>query len=102
MKAANTRKPLKASPYVEVYDSPLRYLVQSDHEDGVVYLADLGEMRCSCRDWECRRWPLVRAGNRGWNGMCKHLRAALIVLGLTARDKMVEMQADREQPEQGE
>ncbi len=84
---------------VEPFDTPLRYLVQSDSEDGVVYLADLGEMRCSCRDWECRRWPLVREGNRGWSAMCKHQRAALVVLGLTARDRLWENEQQTGQSE---
>jgi hypothetical protein len=86
----------KAEPYVEPYDSALRYLVQSDSEDGVVYLADLGEMRCTCRDWECRRWPLIQEGRRDWGAMCKHLRAALIALGLTARDRLVEVEAEQQ------
>lgn len=52
------------------------YLVQSDTGD-TTYRVDLlahgGKGQCSCRDWETRRSPAIRAGQQGPATRCKHV-----------------------------
>lgn len=53
-----------------------RYFVTSESNPRARYFVDLleheGRGSCSCKDWSCRCWPIVKAGGQA---MCKHLRA---------------------------
>lgn len=64
---------------IEPYDHPLRYLVQSESEDGVTYLVDFSTdpPSCSCADWHSRRRPKLMAGGSIEANNCKHQRAVL-------------------------
>lgn len=54
-----------------------RYYVSSEAHPRNQYLVDLldheGVGCCSCRDWICRCWPIIKKGQRA---MCKHVKAA--------------------------
>lgn len=54
-----------------------RYRVHSEAKPQNVYLVDLlandGRGECSCRDWICRAWPIIREGGKA---SCKHVTAA--------------------------
>lgn len=55
----------------------LRYRVHSEARPQNVYLVDLlangGQGECTCKDWSCRCWPIVREGGKA---RCKHITAA--------------------------
>lgn len=52
------------------------YAVQSETNPRSEHVVDLlaheGRTECSCKDWQTRRWPVIREGGRAW---CKHGRA---------------------------
>lgn len=59
----------------------LRFHVQSRTDLCNRYLVDLGEYggngRCTCRDFEIRKWPLIRDGSApGERTRCWHIRRA--------------------------
>lgn len=53
------------------------YLVQSESNPRSVHVVDLleheGRGACSCKDWQTRRWPVIRDGG---SAACKHVNAA--------------------------
>jgi len=52
------------------------YTVQSESDPRSVHIVDLtenaGRSACSCKDWQTRRWPIIRDGG---SATCKHVRA---------------------------
>lgn len=53
------------------------FTVQSESEPRSQHVVDLlendGRGACSCKDFQTRRWPVIRDGGRA---TCKHMRAA--------------------------
>jgi hypothetical protein len=58
------------------------YAVPSERNPRVSYRVDIvanaGASECSCRDWETRRWPSIKAGEPigTRSTLCKHGEAA--------------------------
>ena len=65
-------RPIEGEPY--------RYLVASSRKGEPEYLVDLEARfpatRCSCRDYECRKWPEFKKTLLA--DYCRHSQAALI------------------------
>lgn len=59
------------------YDSPLRWLVQSESRPNISHLVDLGESgevgQCTCEHYQCHIAPEIEAGRAVLR--CKHIRA---------------------------
>lgn len=73
----------------------LRYFVTSESNPRARYLVDLlangGRGECSCRDFCCRCWPIVREGGRA---TCKHVHACREYF----LDTVLQAMAEQEEP----
>ena len=68
------RVPFKERMKVEMYDSHLRYVVESEHEEGASHLVDIGEWQCSCTDYSVRHASLYKQTGDRQLCSCKHLK----------------------------
>ena len=64
-------------------DNPLIWYVRSEEDSKVEYTANLSEWHCNCRDFECRKLPMLKEGYHEKACMCKHMRKALEQFGWT-------------------
>jgi len=52
----------------------MRFRVSSETHGDTEYLVDLlehgGQGECTCPDWQCRCWPIIRDGGQA---RCKHI-----------------------------
>lgn len=85
-KAAKYPKAFTSPPALRVrsYDSPLRFLVESESEQAKPHLVDLenyaGNGECSCKHFVCRLAPELKMGRAPGNATrCKHIQAARAV-----------------------
>ena len=79
-------------------DGPLSWLVESDSDPGVVHCVIFHKgprakatVYCSCRDFECRHGPRLRAGGSMRANACKHIKAVAEHIKWLAIERMVEM-----------
>lgn len=63
----------------EIVGEQMRFMVDSDTSKNP-YLCDIGanngSAECGCRDWELRRWKMIKNGETGERVFCKHVRRA--------------------------
>lgn len=73
---------MSMTPSVQPTNERMVFLVSSDRKESLKYRVDLtannGASECSCRDWQTRRGPALRAGGEPWTDacLCKHTKRA--------------------------
>jgi hypothetical protein len=81
---------------VEEYDSPLRFMVQSQSKPEDRYLVDLEEWSCTCPDFEMRHGPKLKKGGERKDHFCKHQAAAFHHIAWLMVDKLIEIRKEQE------
>jgi hypothetical protein len=78
MKPENVKKrrPFQERLKAEMYDTPLRWLVESESVEGESHLVDLQEWTCTCTDYTVRRASLYRETKDRKLCACKHVKCS--------------------------
>lgn len=76
----------------------LRYEVASETDPDTTYTVELqahnGIGQCSCPDWRCRHWPLIRDKQifSSDEGRCKHIHSCRELLGQQLVDAHIRLE----------
>ena len=84
------RRPLVERLKAEMYDTHLRWLVESESVEGESHLVDLQEWTCTCTDYQTRRASLYRATKDRKLCKCKHIAKSAECFMYLMLDKMIE------------
>jgi len=82
---------------IEVYDSPTRYIIDSETCKDTQYVICLKTWSCTCADHVCRIYPQYRRGEiTQKQAICKHMQKLIMQLGFGTAEVLVENEINQE------